>query len=347
MKALQKLMRVLKKETEEPFLIAEIGQAHEGSLGQVISFIEAAADSGADAVKLQTHIAAEESSKYDEFRVKVFPQDKSRYDYWKRMEFSADQWLVIAKKAQECGLVFLSSPFSNGAIEILEKCDVPAWKLASGELFNLPMLEIILRTEKPILISTGMSSWDEIDYIHNLTMERLRVIFQCTTQYPSTAETLGLNNITLLKQRYNDCVIGLSDHSGEIYPSIAAYALGARVFEVHVTWSKKMFGPDTTSSLEFKQLKELASSLANLTIATESPVDKDVMRADKSELVSLFGRGIYAKTKIQRGQVIELVNIAFLKPVKGASAMSYKTVLGMRAITEIGVGEPIELEDLF
>ena len=233
----QLLTRVLKQETEEPFIIAEIGQAHDGSLGQALSFIQASAKAGANAVKFQTHFADEESSKYDEFRVPVFPQDQTRQDYWRRMEFSISDWQMLASKAKELGLVFLSSPFSNKAVETLIRCNVPAWKIASGELFNYPMLDKILETNEPLLISTGMSSWDEIDQVVRYTAGRQRVLFQCTTEYPSKPENIGLNNIPTFKIKYPDTVIGLSDHSGEIYPSMSAYMLGARVFEVHVAWS--------------------------------------------------------------------------------------------------------------
>ena len=112
-------------------MIAEVGQAHEGSLGQALSFIDAVSEAGANAVKFQTHYADEESSKYDDFRVRVFPQDSSRKDYWKRMEFSEQEWGLLAKRSLERGLVFLSSAFSNKAVEVLQNCEIEAWKIAS------------------------------------------------------------------------------------------------------------------------------------------------------------------------------------------------------------------------
>ena len=148
--------QVLSKTAEKPFVIAEVGQAHDGSLGQALRFIDAVADAGANAVKFQTHFAEEESSKYDDFRVRVFPQDASRKDYWKRIEFSVNEWKLIAKRSNERGLVFLSSAFSNKAVDVLQNCNMEAWKIASGELFNYPMLDKILITNSPLLISTGM-----------------------------------------------------------------------------------------------------------------------------------------------------------------------------------------------
>ena len=211
----------------------------------------------------------------------AFPQDANRYEYWKRMEFSEDQWQILAKKAKELGILFLSSPFSIRAAEILEACDVTAWKIASGELENLPMIERLLETEKPLLVSTGLASWDEIDLFHKLTSGRDRVLFQCTTQYPSQPETWGLNNIETMRTRYPDCVIGLSDHSGEIYPALAAHSMGAVMFEVHVAWSKEMFGPDSSSSLDMAQMRQLVEGLNALSIAKNNPVDKNLLRKKK------------------------------------------------------------------
>jgi len=340
------LDQVLAKNTEKPFVIAEVGQAHEGSLGQAISFIEAIAETGANAVKFQTHFAEEESSKYDDFRVKVFPQDKTRKAYWERMEFNLDEWKLLAAIARDCGLVFLSSPFSIKAVDILEQCEIAAWKIASGEIYNYPMLDKILDTNKPLLISTGMSSWKEIDDLYNYTQNKCRVFFQCTTEYPSKPENIGLNNIEKFKLNYSDTIVGLSDHSGEIYPSLSAFMLGARVFELHVTWSKKMFGPDTPASLTLEDLKKLVNYLNLQEKLITSPVNKDEMRSEKSDLVKLFGRGIYAQNDIEIGKTLSANDLCYLKPALGISASAYKNVIGMTAASSILAGEPIHEKDL-
>tara|TARA_X000000950_G_C13899924_1_gene654448 strand:+ start:1077 stop:2135 length:1059 start_codon:yes stop_codon:yes gene_type:complete len=346
MKSEEKLNRILNNTLDEPFLIAEIGQSHDGSLGQAMHMIESSAENGADAVKFQTHIAEEESSKYDEFRVRTFPQDDTRYDYWKRIEFNQKEWIMLSKHAKDNGILFLSSPFSIKSVDILEKCNISAWKIASGELGNLPMIEKILETKKPMLISTGMSSWKEIDDIYEISNGRKRAIFQCTTEYPSSPLTLGLNNIKNLKDRYKDVVIGLSDHSGEIYPSIAAFTLGARIFEVHVTWTKDMFGPDVSASLDFDQLNLLSESLRNLSLAINNPVDKDRISNEKSSLSKLFGRGIYAKKDIKKGKKISFNDLSFLKPKKGVSAENYHKIIGLNTKKAIKKGEPIIWGDL-
>ena len=262
------------------------------------------------------------------------------------MEFSEDQWKMLARKAYELGVLFLSSPFSIKAVEILEGCGVPAWKLASGELENLPMIERVLETEKPLLISTGLASWDEIGQVHKLTSGRERVLFQCTTQYPSQPETWGLNNIKTMKKRFSDCAIGLSDHSGEIFPAIAAYSMGAVMFEVHVAWSKSMFGPDSSSSLNMVQLRQLVDGLRALFIAEQNPIDKDLLRKNNAEIHQLFGRSIYAARMIPPNKEIELDDLAFLKPGIGIPAKEYSSMLGKKMKHEIAEGQLLNLEDV-
>jgi N,N'-diacetyllegionaminate synthase len=144
-------------------IVAEVAQAHEGSLGQAHAFIDAIANAGADAVKFQTHIAAAESTRGEPWRVKFSSQDASRYDYWRRMEFTEAQWTELKYHADERNLFFLSSPFSIEAIELLSRIGVWAWKIASGELTNPQALELMAKTGKPFILSTGMSTFAEID----------------------------------------------------------------------------------------------------------------------------------------------------------------------------------------
>ena len=233
----------------------------------------------------------------DKFRVNAFPQDANRYEYWKRMEFSEDQWQILAKKAKELGILFLSSPFSIRAAEILEACDVTAWKIASGELENLPMIERLLETEKPLLVSTGLASWDEIDLFHKLTSGRPCIV-SMHNPISNQPETWGLNNIETMRTRYPDCVIGLSDHSGEIYPALAAHSMGAVMFEVHVAWSKEMFGPDSSSSLDMAQMRQLVESLNALSIAKIIPWIKF---AEKKYRNAHFLDGVF----MQRGKYFQ------------------------------------------
>src|SRR5215813_11074319 len=144
-------------------IVGEVAQAHDGSLGLAHAFIDAIAAAGADAVKFQTHIAAAESTPDEPWRVKFSPQDASRYEYWKRMEFTEEQWCGLKRHADEKGLLFLSSPFSLEAVDLLERVGVAAWKIASGEVGNAPMMDRIVGTKWPVLLSSGMSPLNELD----------------------------------------------------------------------------------------------------------------------------------------------------------------------------------------
>src|SRR5262245_9697867 len=223
------------------WVIGEIAQAHDGSLGLAHAYIDAIASAGADAVKFQTHIAAAESTPAEPWRVKFSLQDETRYDYWRRMEFTEAQWAGLRRHADERGLLFLSSPFSVEAVELLKRVGVAAWKVASGELANPVIFDAIGDTGRPVLLSTGMSPMSEIDAaVSRVREKRLPLaVMQCTTAYPCPPEKIGLNLLETFRDRYGSAV-GLSDHSGTIYPSLAAATLGSEVVEVHVTMSREM-----------------------------------------------------------------------------------------------------------
>ena len=163
-------------------LIAEIGQAHDGSLGIAHSYIDALANTGIDAIKWQTHIAEAESSLEEPFRVKFSYEDMTRFDYWKRMEFTKEQWGDLKKHCEQVGLEFISSPFSNAAIDLLEDIGVQRYKVGSGEISNLLLLERIAQTGKPVILSSGMSSYEELDTAFNFLSARVDVsVMQCFT----------------------------------------------------------------------------------------------------------------------------------------------------------------------
>jgi N,N'-diacetyllegionaminate synthase len=143
-------------------IIGEVAQMHDGSLGTAHAYIDAVAGAGADGVKFQTHIAAAESTPGEPWRVKFSPQDSTRYQYWKRMEFSEEQWRGLAEHARDRGLIFLSSAFSAEAVELLERLGMAAWKVGAGEVSNLPLIERMARTGRPVLLSSGMSGWADV-----------------------------------------------------------------------------------------------------------------------------------------------------------------------------------------
>ncbi|MEC7520525.1 MAG: N-acetylneuraminate synthase family protein [Myxococcota bacterium] len=326
-------------------VIAEVGQAHDGSLGTAHAFIDAVADAGAHAVKFQTHIAAAESTPDEPWRVKFSPQDATRYEYWRRMEFTDAQWAGLKTHADERGLIFLSSAFSFQAFELLEKLGTPAWKVASGEVSNLPLLERMIATRKPLLCSTGMSPWEELDRVAELAKGVPLTFFQCTSAYPCPPEQLGLNVLGELERRYG-CAVGLSDHSGAIHAGLGAVALGADVLEVHVTLSKQAFGPDVPSSITFPELKQLVDGAAFLSRAVRSPVSKDAQAAELSEMRRLFTKSIVAARPIARGAVFTEDDLDYRKPGTGVPARRYQELMGRAARRPYDRGEQIAPEEM-
>ena len=186
-------------------IIGEIAQAHDGSLGTAHAYIDAISAAGADAVKFQTHIAAAESSPSEPWRCKFSRQDGSRYDYWRRMEFTEEQWRGLKEHADSRNLMFLSSPFSIEAVDLLERVGVAAWKVASGEVGNTPMLSRMISSGLPIMLSSGMSSMKELDQAVELVQRSPceLTVFQCSSIYPTPPEKLGLNLIDELRSRYD------------------------------------------------------------------------------------------------------------------------------------------------
>ena len=313
------------------FIIAEVGQAHDGSLGTAHAYIDAIAEAGADAVKFQTHIASAESTYDEPWRVKFSYQDESRYDYWRRMEFSPEQWSGLAQHAKERGLEFISSPFSLEAIKILINLKVKRWKIASGEIYNPELLEALWKTRLPMLFSSGMSSLSELDCVVEKT-KKLDIpfgIFQCSSSYPTPPALWGLGVLKKLKQKYS-CPVGLSDHSGKTYAALAAAALGADMIEVHVVFSKECFGPDVSSSLTMPELKQLVEGTSMIQTSLNEGEDKDIIVSPTRNLKDSFGRSVALKIPLPAGTTIEEKHLSLKKPSGGISPDKISSIIGKR-----------------
>lgn len=313
----------------KPYLIAEIAQAHDGSLGILHSYIDAVAKTGVQAIKFQMHIAEAESSIHEPFRVKFSKEDATRYEYWKRMEFTLEQWKEIKQHCDEVGLDFICSPFSNMAVDWLEEVGVHTYKIGSGEVTNLLLLEKITQTGKPILISSGMSNYSELDETVNFLKSKKAKfsILQCTTAYPTMPEQYGLNVITELKERYK-VPVGFSDHSSWASTGVAAVALGAEILEFHVVFHKEMFGPDTAASLTIMQTKLLVEAVTKIHIALNNPIDKNNNESFK-ELKSIFEKSLALNKDLPKGHKITFADLESKKPSGfGISAKQFKNVIG-------------------
>ena len=332
---------------KRPYVIAEISQNHDGSLGQAHAFIDAVATTGADAIKFQTHIAEEESSIYEPFRIKFSYEDNSRYDYWKRMEFTEEQWMGLYEHAVSMGLDFLSSPFSEKALDILENIGVPAWKFGAGEVFNDKLLNKAINTDKPILLSTGLSTFTDIeDQLGRIINHGNKyLIFQCVTSYPSTANMIDISQISLLQERFN-CTVGISDHSATIYPALAATTLGAKAVEVHVTMSPYMFGPDVKASVSIDQLKQIVEGTTFISTMLETKVNLEERSENKERLKEMFSKSLYAARDISEGERLTEDMFKAKKPNIGIDSKNISNIVGMMAKKDIMKGEVVRMEDL-
>jgi N,N'-diacetyllegionaminate synthase len=329
------------------FVVAEVAQAHDGSLGIAHAFIDAIASTGADAVKFQTHIAAAESTPGEPWRTQAMLQDVSRYDYWKRMEFNEEQWRSLAQHAREKGLIFLSSPFSAEAVELLTRIGVPAWKVGSGELSNVPMLRHMIETRFPVILSSGMSSWTELDEAVALIRSKglPYAVLQCTSAYPCPPEKTGLNLIPLLKERYH-CPVGLSDHSGTIFPGLAAATLGIEILEIHVTLSREMFGPDVTSSVTTSELRQLVDGVRFIEKMRRHPIDKDLMAKEMEPLRRIFNKSVVAKRDMDAGTILREDLLTVKKPGTGIPAWKFYDIIGRRLRRRVVANTILQEEDL-
>lgn len=332
-----------------PFIIAEVAQSHDGSLGLAHAFIEAAAQAGADAVKFQTYIAAAESTLDEPFRVRFATQDESRYDYWRRMEFTPGQWREFSAHARDKGLAFLSSAFSVEAVDVLAGLGMPAWKIASGEVATPGLLERMAAANKMFLVSTGMSPWSEID----TTVARLRAlgadfaVMQCTSRYPTALEQVGLNVIDEIRARYG-CSAGLSDHSGTPFPALAALAHGADVLELHIALDRRMFGPDVPASLTVEEFKLVTSARDAFAVMESNPVDKDAMAGELAAMRALFTKSVAVNRPLPAGTKLSLDVLTLKKPGTGIPAAKLLGLVGRvlrrdvtpdRLLSEDDVGE--------
>jgi N,N'-diacetyllegionaminate synthase len=335
------------RSTSGCMVVGEVAQAHDGSLGTAHAYIDAVARAGAGAVKFQVHVALEESTAAEPWRVRFGWQDRTRYAYWKRMEFTEEQWHGLREHADQRGLGFIVSPFSTKAVEMMSRVGVSCWKIASGEFNNEPLLRAVAETGLPIQLSTGMSHLREID----AAVEHLRsrvldlTVLQCTSSYPCPPEKVGLNIIPTLRERYA-CKVGLSDHTGTIYAGLAAVTLGIDVLEVHVTFSRQCFGPDVPASVTIAELAILVEGVRFIERMLDSPVEKESMAVEMAPLRQVFSRSIALSRDLPAGAVLEPAHLALKKPGTGIPPDRIPKLIGRRLTRSVSANELLREEDL-
>ena len=319
----------LKTMPTKTYIIAEIGNTHEGSLGLAKQFIKVASECGADAVKFQLHIFDAESLK--SAPNPSYFKSESRKNYFERTSFSIQEWIKLKKYANQLKLDFLNSPFSIEAVDCLIKIGVDIYKIPSGELTNTPLLEKISKLNNKVYLSTGMSSWDEIDRavsVFKRNKDLKLTIMQCTSMYPCELEFSGINVISEIRKRYKDVAVGFSDHTIGIAAPLAAVFNGATVIEKHLTLSRNMYGSDAKNATEPKEFKILVDEIRSIEKIMSSKVDKNLLSKKLNKMKKTFEKSIVASKDLRKGHKVTFGDLSFKKPGDGISASNYKKIIG-------------------
>jgi N,N'-diacetyllegionaminate synthase len=262
------------------------------------------------------------------------------------MEFTPEQWAGLFEHAKARGLVFLSSAFSVDAVALLASLGMVAWKVGSGEVGSRDLLDAMARAGGPVLLSTGMSGFVEVDAAVSFLRERRTevALFQCTSRYPVPLEEVGLNVIDELRSRYA-CPAGLSDHSGSVYPALAAMARGADLIEAHIVFDKRMFGPDTPASLTVEDFRHLAGARDAFARMLRTPVDKDGASEAFGAMRAMFGKSLALRDDAPAGALVGEDALTTKKPGTGIPATQREKVVGRRLRRAVSANRLLTWED--
>jgi N-acetylneuraminate synthase len=324
-------------------VIAEVGSVHDGSFGNALKLIDACAAAGADVVKFQTHIASAETLR--NAPMPPYFKGEPRFEYFERTGFTEARWRELAAHCKEKGVGFLSSPFSIEAVGLLDRVGVDAFKIPSGEVSNLPMLDRIASTGKTVLLSSGMSDWRELDAaVAVLKRGGALMVMQCATAYPCPPEQVGLNVIGEMRARYK-VPIGYSDHAFGPAAALAAAAHGAVAIEKHFTFSRAMYGSDAANATEPGEFRDLVQWLRQIWRMVGHPVNKDDV-TPYAEMKRIFEKSVIAARPIPAGKVIEAADLAYKKPGDGISAARWREVIGRTAARDLAPEHKLMMQDL-
>ncbi|MBC2400054.1 N-acetylneuraminate synthase [Clostridium tetanomorphum] len=330
------------------FIIAEAGVNHNGDINIAKSLIDVACEAGVNAIKFQSfkaeNLVTKQAAKAD--YQKRTTSDGNQYEMLKKLELSFDDHIILKKYCEEKGIMLISTPFDFQSVDLLEKLDIPLYKISSGDLTNVPLLRYISKLNKPMIVSTGMANLGEvetaIEAIEESGNDKI-VLLHCTSNYPTSYEDVNLNAMITLKNAFK-LPIGYSDHTVGIEIPIAAIAMGAQVIEKHFTLHKDMEGPDHKASLNPEELKKMVLSIRNI----EKAFGDGIKRCNKSEenTKKVARKSIVASTKIRKGEAISYENVTFKRPGNGISPLLIEQVIGKTAICDINIEEFITFSNI-
>lgn len=313
------------------FIIAEAGVNHNGQLDLALQLVDKAVEAGADCVKFQTFITENEISKNAqkaEYQKDTTGEEENEFEMVKKLELTFEQFREIADYCKRKGILFLSTPFDLESIDFLDRMDIFCWKVPSGEITNLPYLIKIAKTNRDVIMSTGMCDLEEI----RTAMEVLRkygsgniTLLHCNTEYPTPFEDVNLNAMITLQREFG-VTVGYSDHTTGIEVPIAAAAMGAKVIEKHFTLNRNMEGPDHKASLEPQELAQMVCAIRNIEQALGDGEKKPSPSERKN--ITVARKSIVAKRKISKGEVFTEENLCVKRPGDGINPMRWFEILG-------------------
>lgn len=320
----------INRTSNHTFIICEIGVNHNGDVELAKKMIEKASECGVDAVKFQTFNSEDlvtDNAKTAQYQEKN-TNESSQLELLKKLELTFDEFEELKNYALEHDVMFISSPFDVKSVDLLEKLDVPFYKLGSGELNNFELIDYIQKTNKPLILSTGMSSLDEITetYNHIKNKDNL-ILLHCITGYPTSFSEANLNFIKTMQKEF-DVPIGFSDHSPGIELPIAAVALGACIIEKHFTLDKTLEGPDHKASLNPKEFKNMVEAIRNVEIAMGDGVRK--ISENEDEIKKIARKSIILNENISKGTTIERKMLSIKRPGTGIAPNDIEKIIGKK-----------------
>ena len=327
-------------------IIAEVGVNHNGNLEIAKKLVDMAYEAGADIVKFQTanlNSLVTKNAPMAEYQKENMQVSLSQVDMLKKLLLSYDDFKELSKYCQKIGIQFLSTPFDIESIEFLYNMGCKIWKIPSGEITNLPYLERIAKTHQPVILSTGMSTIEEIraaiDVLKNNSSGAITLL-HCTTAYPAPYDDINLRAMQTLRDEFN-CEVGYPDHTMGYGIAIAAVALGANVIEKHFTLDRNMIGPDHKASLEPEELKRMIFAIRHV----EKALGSSEKRPSLSEVgnMQIVRKSIVAKRDILKGEILSTENITTKRPGSGISPMRWYEVIGTLATRDFKEDDLIEL----
>lgn len=341
----------LLKNSTKPFIIAEMSGNHNQSLDRALEIVEAAAASGAHALKIQTYTADTLTLNVDspDFLIsdsESLWKDRKLYDLYNEAYTPWEWHKPIFNRAKELGMIAFSTPFDETAVDFLEELEVPLYKIASFENTDLPLIKKVASTGKPMIVSTGMATLAELDELVRTAKEagcKDLVLLKCTSTYPATPENTNILTIPHMKQLFDDIQIGLSDHTLGIGVAVASVALGATVIEKHFTLNRADGGVDAAFSMEPAEMKALVEETERAWLSM-GKINYGPTEKEKASLK--FRRSVYVSKDIKAGEKFTTENIKIVRPGYGLQPKYFNQVLNKKARKDYSVGTPLKFEDI-